>query len=208
VNAPTTATLIRRLAASAALSLPDVERLLGRVRVRPIAARQAAFREDEACPYVFVVQSGLFKQLYTRSDGTEWIKSFAREGEAFACPLALAGERTTFASVAIEPSIVEVINWQDVEALGTADVSWQRAIRFVFQRLAELKVRRERDLLMLSAEQMYRQFAQSSPDLLDRIAQKDLAAFLGVTAVGLNRIVKRVRIATSASAAARRSHTR
>ena len=101
-----------------------------------------------------------------------------------------------------------MINWQDVEALGTKDVSWQRAIRFVFQRLAELKVRRERDLLMLSAEQMYRQFAQSSPDLLDRIAQKDLAAFLGVTAVGLNRIVKRVRIAASPSAAARRSHTR
>ena len=101
-----------------------------------------------------------------------------------------------------------MINWQDVEALGTKDVSWQRAIRFVFQRLAELKVRRERDLLILSAEQMYRQFAQSPPDLLDRIAQKDLAAFLGVTAVGLNRIVKRVRIAASPSAAARRSHTR
>jgi hypothetical protein len=59
-------------------------------------------------------------------------------------------------------------------------------------------VRRERDLLMLTAEQLYRQFVAASPDLLTRIAQKDLAAFLGVTAVGLNRIVKRVRTCPTA----------
>ena len=189
----TTTALLRRLETAAGLSLPDVDRLLGAVRVKPIAERQAAFREDEVCPRLFIVRSGLFKQVYTTDQGTEWVKSFAREGEAFACPIALSGDRTTFASVAIEPSVVEVIEWPDVEALGAGDLSWQRAIRFAYQRLAELKVRRERDLLMLTAEQLYRQFAASSPELLNRIAQKDLAAFLGVTAVGLNRIVKRVR---------------
>jgi len=29
------------------------------------------------------------------------------------------------------------------------------------------------------------------PDLVSRVPQKDLAAFLGVTPVGLNRIIKR-----------------
>ena len=185
--------LLQRLEAAAGLSLPGAERLLGAVRVKAIAERQAAFLEDDACPRLFIVRSGLFKQLYTKDDGTEWIKSFAREGEVFACPLALAGHPTTFASVAIEPSVVEVIEWRDVEALGAEDLSWQHAIRFAYQRLAEAKVRRERDLLMLTAEQLYRQFVASSPELLERIAQKDLAAFLGVTPVGLNRIVKRVR---------------
>lgn len=193
-HALTTAVLLRQLETAAGLSLPGLDRLLGAVRVRSIAERQAAFHEDEVCPRLFVVRSGLFKQLYTKDEGTEWIKSFAREGEAFACPMAVAGHRTTFASVAIEPSVVEVIEWRDVEVLGAGDLGWQRAIRFAYQRLAELKVRRERDLLMLTAEQLYRQFAASSPELLNRVAQKDLAAFLGVTAVGLNRIVKRVRV--------------
>ena len=94
-----------------------------------------------------------------------------------------------------------------LEALGAEDVSWQRAIRIAFQRLAELKVRRERDLLMLSAEQMYRQFAQGSPDLLTRIAQKDLAAFLGVTAVGLNRIIRRVERAPGGGNRTRRARS-
>ena len=188
-----TRSLLRRLEAAAGLTLPGIDRLLDAVHLTTIPEHQAAFHEDELCPRLFVVRSGLFKQLYTKDDGTEWIKSFAREGEAFACPIALSGKRTTFASVAIEPSVVEMIEWRDVETLGAGDMSWQRAIRFGYQLLAEVKVRRERDLLMLSAEQLYRQFVASSPELLTRVSQKDLAAFLGVTAVGLNRIVKRVR---------------
>ena len=97
----------------------------------------------------------------------------------------------TFASVAIEASVVESIEWQVLERLGDADLAWQKAIRFAFQYRAELKVRRERDLLMLTPEQLYRQFAADAPELAARVPQKDLAAFLGVTPVGLNRIIRR-----------------
>lgn len=192
MNGQATARLLRRLEAVAQVTLTDVDRLATSVRTMTLAARQAAFHEDEACPRVFVVRTGLFKQLYTAEAGHEWVKSFAREGEAFACPVALGGGRTTFASVAIEPSVVEIVEWREIEARGATDPAWQKAIRHAFQFLAELKVRRERDLLMMTAEQLYRQFVASSPDLVGRVPQKDLAAYLGVTAVGLNRIIKRV----------------
>ncbi|MGE0815689.1 MAG: Crp/Fnr family transcriptional regulator [Vicinamibacterales bacterium] len=184
--------LLRSLETASGLELAGLDRLASVIRTTAIPARGAAFHEDEPCPRVFVVREGLFKQLYTDDAGNEWVKSFAREGEAFACPVALSGGRTSFASIAIEPSVVESLDWSAVEALGAADLAWQTAIRLGFQRLAELKVRRERDLLMLNAEQLYRQLAAASPDLIGRVPQKDLAAYLGVTAVGLNRIVKRV----------------
>jgi hypothetical protein len=44
---------------------------------------------------------------------------------------------------------------------------------------------------MLSAAELYRQLAAEAPALVARVPQKDLAAFLGVTPVGLNRIVRR-----------------
>jgi hypothetical protein len=113
-------------------------------------------------------------------------------GDFFACPIALTpGGRTTFASAAIEPSVVEYVDWRVIDELGETDIAWQRAIRLGFQRLAELKVRRERDLLMLTAEALYRQFASDAPELIERVPQKDLAAFIGVTPVGLNRIIRR-----------------
>jgi CRP-like cAMP-binding protein len=201
MHAPATMEMLRRVEAQVG-SLPGHRGLLDAVRVSSLAPREQAFGEDDVCPRLFVVQSGLFKQLYTRDDGTEWIKSFAREGDLFACPLALTrGGRTTFASVAIEPSVVEWVEWHVIEQLGETDVAWQKVIRTGFQRLAELKVRRERDLLMLSAEELYRQFVTDAPGLASRVPQKDLAAFLGVTPVGLNRIIRRSRQGSPAGAA-------
>jgi CRP-like cAMP-binding protein len=56
----------------------------------------------------------------------------------------------------------------------------------------ERKEKRERELLTLDAEERYRCFVAETPGLARRIPQKILARYLGVTAVGLNRIVKRV----------------
>ena len=194
VNEPGSATLdlLERFQSSAGFRLPSLRRVVDAARTVVLESRQPAFAEDQVCPRVYVVRRGLLKQLYTKDDGTEWIKSFAREGELFGCPIALApGGRTTFASVAIEPAVVESTEWRLVEDLGQTSLPWQKAIRYLFQRLAEVKVRRERDLLMLSAAELYRQLAAEAPDLVARVPQKDLAAFLGVTPVGLNRIVRR-----------------
>jgi CRP-like cAMP-binding protein len=62
---------------------------------------------------------------------------------------------------------------------------------------AARKEARERDLLTLTPEGRYRAFLIESPALEKRIAQKDLARYLGLTPVGLNRIVTRVRRAWS-----------
>ena len=209
MSAPATAVLLRRLATAAALSLPGEERLLGHVHVRAIAARQAAFHEDEDCSCVFVVQSGLFKQLYTKSDGTEWIKSFAGPGDLFACLKAIGEQSpTTFASVAIEHSVVERIDYRLIETLAEASLPWQKAVRIAFQRLAEIKVQRERDLLTLSARELYRRLAESAPQWVGRVPQKDLAGFLGVTPVGLNRIIRGDVRARSIAADTRSAATR
>ena len=181
-----------RLESRLGISLPDFNTLAAAIEVTHLAERQSAFRAGDTCPRIFIVRSGLLKQLYIKEDGSEWIKSFTGAGDLFACLEALApGGRTSFASTAIEPSVVESIDFSRVERLGEQHVAWQKAIRLAFQHLAELKVRRERDLLMLSAQELYRKFATESPALARRVPQKDLAAFLGVTPVGLNRIIRR-----------------
>jgi CRP-like cAMP-binding protein len=88
---------------------------------------------------------------------------------------------------------VERIDYRVIQTLAAESIEWQRAIATAYTMLARIKVRRERDLLMLTAEQLYEQFVTDAPQLSERIPQKDLAAYLGVTAVGLNRIVRRCR---------------
>lgn len=191
MNGVATLRALKRFESRTGMQLPNVGSLLETVRITQLKPRASAFRENETCPRIYVVRSGLLKQFYTKVDGTEWIKSFTGAGDLFACMDALAGGKTGFASVAIEPSVVESIDWRVVEQLAENDIAWQKAIRLGFQYLAQLKVRRERDLLMLTAEELFRKFASESPELAQRAPQRDLAAFLGVTPVGLNRIIRR-----------------
>ena len=72
-------------------------------------------------------------------------------------------------------------------------IEWQMLLRRGIEELALVKLQRERELLTLSAEAMYREFVRNHPSLAERVPQKDLAGFLGMTPVGLSRIVKRTR---------------
>jgi len=76
--------------------------------------------------------------------------------------------------------------------MAQSDLVWATLLRRATMLFAERKEARERELLTLTPEDRYRAFVAESPGLEARVTQKDLAAYLGVTPVGLNRIVKRV----------------
>jgi CRP-like cAMP-binding protein len=183
--------LLKAFEARHGLVLPDLDQVAGQLEVLQLKRRENAFRQGEPAVHVYVVRSGLLKQLYIREDGTEWIKSFTGSGDLFACIHAITRRQpASFASVAIVPSVLERIDFAWLERRAESSIAWQKAIRIAFQRLAELKVERERDLLTLSPRQLYEQLVASQPAWLPDVPQKDLAAYLGVTPVGLNRIIR------------------
>lgn len=184
---------LRRLEHAARLQLPEVEQLAASVQLLQLRERDFAFHEGDACPRLFGVRSGLLKQFYTTADGKEWIKSFTAQDELFGCPIGFEpGGRTSFGTAALENSVLEVIEWRLVDALGERHLAWQKAIRYGFQALTQLKMVRERDLLMYTPERMYQHLLDKRADLVRRVPQKELAAYLGVTPVGLNRIARRL----------------
>lgn len=186
--------VLHKLAKLSDVKLPRMDRIERALDVIRLEPGQCAFRQGELHPYVHVVRTGLLKQYYTDEDGNAWIKSFTDEGVVFACLEALEGARATFSSEAIEPSVVERVHHKHIQQLAAEHVEWLKTVAVAYAALARIKVRRERDLLMLTAEQLYEQFVQSSPALSERVPQKDLAGFIGVTPVGFNRIVKRCRM--------------
>jgi hypothetical protein len=98
------------------------------------------------------------------------IKSFTAPGDVFACVESPLGDGvTTFTSEAIEPAVVERVEYAWIESLAAHHIEWQRAMTTAFAFLARAKIRRERDLLMLTAEQLYGSFVESEPTLAARI---------------------------------------
>lgn len=186
--------LLSKLESAAHVQLPHVNLVERAIDLVHLVPGQCAFRQGERNAAIYVVRSGLLKQYYTDADGNTWIKSFTPQGSAFACIEGLeTGSTVSFSSEAIEPSVVERIDYAVINKLASEFIEWQRAKAMAYTLLARIKVRRERDLLMCSAEDLYRQFVSETPELAERVPQKDLAGYLGVTAVGLNRIIKRLR---------------
>jgi len=192
MNAPST--LLSLLDTLAPGPLPERERVQEAITARTLPAGAAVFHQDRAHAHVHAVRSGLVKLAYLGEDGTEWIKSFIAEGGFFASLAALGpAGRTTFLAATLEPSCIEGIPHAVLEDLASRHLPWSRALHTLAMVHAARKEQRERDLLTLDAEARYRRFVAEHPGLHVRVPQKDLARHLGVTPVGFNRIVKRVR---------------
>ncbi len=182
------------LEAAAGGPLPEWPRVAEALALQAVAPGGSVFLQDVQHPFVYAVRSGLLKLCYLGEDGGEWIKSFAQEGGFFASIAALQpGGRTSFMVTALEASQLERLDHRLLAGLAARHLAWSQALQAMTMHFAARKEQRERELLTLNAEQRYRAFRAAQPALEDRIPQKDLARHLGLTPVGLNRIVMRVR---------------
>lgn len=193
VNAASAATqsLFERLAGG---PLPRWPEFATQIQLKFVEAGGTVFMQGAEHPYVYVVRRGLIKNVYLRDSGDAWIKSFSSEGRFFASVAALKpGGRTSFSAVCVEDSELERIPFRVIEPLADSDLAWSTVLRRALAIFADRKEQRERDLLTLNPEDRYRAVLAEQPDLESRITQKDLAAYIGITPVGLNRIVRRVK---------------
>lgn len=157
-----------------------------------LAQGEYLFRADTVQPYVFCIVRGLVKMFYETQDGSEWIKAFVREDMFFASAQALhIGGCASFSVQALEPSRLVRIEYAALERLAAAHNEWQKLLTNGFKLYGARKEQRERDLLVLTAEQRYKHFLQDNPLLEQRLLQKDIAAYIRITPVALSRIRKR-----------------
>lgn len=194
MNPPVPSVFQGLLEQAASGPLPEWDAVAQTIALRAVEPGAALFLQDVDHPYVYAVRDGLLKLVYLDPDGEEWIKSFAEEGRFFCSLAALApGGLTNFMATAIEPSTVERLDFRLLAALAQKHLAWSNALLALTMAFATRKETRERERLTLDAEGRYLAFRLASPELAVRLPQKDLARHLGVTPVGLSRIVTRVR---------------
>lgn len=108
MHATMTEQTLQQLAEFARVGLPDLATVRDHITTVQLQPGECAFRQGDRQRALFVVRSGLLKQYYVGVAGNTAIKSFTARGDVFACIESLLGEgETTFASEAIEPSVVE-----------------------------------------------------------------------------------------------------
>jgi len=182
------------------------------IRVEPGAVLCKA---GEPHPYLYFVQRGLFKaQMLNEGDRMTTV-FFPEEGDVLASMSALGVEgirrvamrglhprsatlraavdaETQLTVTAIEPSVLLRVNFRVVDHLSTRFMEWAR-LTTTIALMHATTLQADAAWLRSTPEQRYRSLQKEHPGLVQRVTQRDLASFLGITDVALSRIAKRVR---------------
>lgn len=137
------------------------------------------------------VQQGLLRSYFLDAQGRERNHGFYPEQQWMGLPGSPAPAMGRIE--ALEASeLVEVSGL----ALQHLQAEWPQALALILQGLAAGLARqtaREHQLLMLDATARYQQFLADEPALAARLAQKQVASYLGITEVALSRLRRRLR---------------
>jgi CRP-like cAMP-binding protein len=148
------------------------------------------FLRHGAIPQKFAfVSSGLFRYFYVSTKGSEYTKGFFQEDSFIVSYSAMVKQTGSYYAIeALEESHVQVIDYHKWLKLYNDHPCWTPVLIALLQKGYMKKEAREREFLLLDAEERYRLFLQEYPNLELRIKQHHVASYLGITPVALSRI--------------------
>jgi len=151
------------------------------------------FKQGDVDSHIYFIKSGLLKAYYLTNEGKEFVKSFLDAGELIGSLRSASKDIPCYFSV-ICLEDTELIKVSFDELLKESKDSLKTS-SFLMNSLIELsmkKEKREYEFLCLSAQERYELFIKERPEVLERISLNDIAKYLGITAIALSRIRKRI----------------
>lgn len=138
--------------------------------------------------YFYFIISGLLRGYYLDEQGTEVTNCFIDQGE-FCCSFAVAQSlHSEFFIQALEDSRYLQVELELIRYL----IQEKKEIQELFNRLSMKGIsyyrNRSKALVMQSASQRYQMFRKDFPSLEERVEQRYIASYLGITPSSLSRL--------------------
>lgn len=139
-----------------------------------------------------LVISGCLRYFYLR-DGVEITGEFWQEGELCGSyESSILGQPSTLFIEALEPVELTVMSYRELKALTAEVPALQGVIIHLLEQFIVESQRRIASYITESAEQRYLRLRREMPGIEERVHQKYIASFVGVTPVTLSRIRARL----------------
>lgn len=174
--------IIRNITRHIVLDQAETDIFTSLLNSREIGRKEFLLRGGEIGKQMAYVDTGCLKVYSVSEDGTEHIVKFAPEDwwavdiESFSLQL------PSFYNIqAIEPSMTWQLSKDNYERLCLEVPKFERFFRILFQNSFIALQRRTQQSLSASALERYQHFKEKYPNLEQRISQKQIAAYLGIT---------------------------
>ncbi len=173
------------------VDLPEAEEVKVLKLLKPIKITKGEYyiREGQVPKKFAFVEKGLFRYLYINNKGTEFTKNFILENNFISAYSAMISQQPSRMFIeALEDSYVYDINYTDWLELKKGHECWNQFLVVILEKAFSIKEIRERDLLLLEAQERYDIFKREFPTLENRIKQHLIASYLGISPISLSRI--------------------
>lgn len=137
---------------------------------------------------VYFIQSGILQTSLLYKD-EERILDFHFEGSfCSSYSSLLSNEPSDIRISAYTGCQLEVVNYKDLRRSYQTSLLANQLGRIATEQLFSERVKREKELLTLTAEERYKSLLSKKPELVQQIAVKDLSKYLGIRPESLSRI--------------------
>jgi len=176
------------------ITLDDAESdiILSKLQHKTIKKNATLLSAGEVCRNIYFVNRGCMRIFNSDKEGGEHNILFYPENWWAADVASFTGQVPAFYGInALEETEVFYLSYTDLEQLYVLVPKLERFFRILTQNGFSLYQRRINSNLSKTAEERYSQFQKQYPKLEQRIAQKQIASYLGITPVFLSMIRKR-----------------
>jgi len=185
--------LQKNLAAHISLSDTEMEAFCNLFEHKIIKKKSFLLQEGEVCKFEGFVTKGLFRVYHIDKNGFEQVLYFAIENWWITDIDSFTNEKPFQLFIeAIEDSELLLISKKDKDFAYTNLPKVEKLFRVMTQKTHVALQRRMIDNLSKTAECRYIEFTEKYPQLVQRLSNIQVAAYLGITNVFLSNIRKKL----------------
>jgi len=156
---------------------------------KKLRKRQDLLQEGDVCKYQAFVEKGMLRSYIIDEKGTEHILQFASEGWWIAdLSSYLTGESSPFNMEALEDSELLLLSKPSWDKLMEAIPGFEHYFRIIIQNHLITTQKRLMQSHTETAEEKYLKFTQTYTDCIQRVPQRMIASYLGISRETLSRL--------------------
>ena len=164
------------------LNLDEQEFFLALLQTKTIKRKQLYLYRGEICNYSTFVVNGCLRAYTIDDNGIEHVLSFAPADWWIADMYSFISQQPAYLNIdALEDSVVLRLSKENQEKLYNEIPKFERYFRILVEKSLVAHQQRLLNNMTLTAEERYQEFCRLYPSLVDRLPQKQIAAYLGVS---------------------------
>lgn len=167
----------------------ETELVLAKMQHRQVKKNTYLLREGDISRHIYFVNEGCLRLFHTDSKGEDHNVLLCPENWWINDMASFSGQQPAFYNISsLEDSEVFYFSYDELEELYLTVPKLERFFRILIQNGFYMYQRRITANLSLTAEERYARFSKQYPGLEQRITQKQIASYLGITPAFLSMI--------------------